>query len=261
MSRFTVKLSIQLSDSKGSDGPVLCLYRFSFFMPRGDDYVVNGRASVLVAAATDSLSLDFVTGDDAKLVSIYAMAATDSAGSGLRVELGSVQFKDVPSWDDMADLRDALQQAFFEALRVAESAKATATAAAVIFTQDDAKSVSVPVVQAAAAKGFLRFRRLFSRRNIVVIGLLAGTSLVAYGLVLNQKPKDVNPIAAALQGDNYADLQAKIRAQIASAAKSDSPLVSGDGQALGGQNVAIDTMRAMGLDPGKANAGCLVGVK
>lgn len=83
---------------------------------------------------------------------------------------------------------------------------------------------------------------------------LIAAGFVAFGVYQTQKPKD--PIQEALASDNYKELQEKIRKQIASAGNG-----NGAFGALQGQNVAIDTMRAMGLDPGKANTGCLVGVK
>lgn len=85
--------------------------------------------------------------------------------------------------------------------------------------------------------------------------VLCALVLVAYGVVrqvrgAGQQAQD----DLALAGPNGA-LQAKIKSQIDDAVRNPNSTAG-----YNGMNVALATMRAMGLNPGKANAGCLVGL-
>lgn len=92
------------------------------------------------------------------------------------------------------------------------------------------------------------------KRTAVAAALLVGAGLVGYGLMAPKTPQD--PLQAA-SGSDYAEMRERIRKEIVAAANSKNSAYGG----LEGQNVTIATLKAMGLDPGKANTGCLVGVK
>lgn len=78
----------------------------------------------------------------------------------------------------------------------------------------------------------------------------AALAMVGYGMF--HKPADQT---LSMAGDP--NLTARIQQQIAAAVQNGDPSQG----LLQGNSVTMSTMRAMGLDPGKANTGCLVGVR
>lgn len=78
----------------------------------------------------------------------------------------------------------------------------------------------------------------------------AALAMVGYGVL--HKPADQT---LSMAGDP--NLTARIQQQIAEAVQKGDPSQG----LLQGNSVTMSTMRAMGLDPGKANTGCLVGVR
>lgn len=100
-------------------------------------------------------------------------------------------------------------------------------------------------------------RKIPAKRFALLALVLLGVGLVGYGAI-SAYLKPTDPLQRAMASDDFKGVQDAIRAQIADAAKTGVP----GGFALKGQNnVTLDTLRAMGLNPGQANAGCLVGTK
>lgn len=147
-----------------------------------------------------------------------------------------------------AVLNHQVQQEFF---RARKSLFQPAPAAHITPVQpvEAVSMTSTPKGRFASLKG------LATKRNAMIATLLVAGSMVAYGALRPKAPEDA--FRDALAQGNYADLQQKIREQVAAAGNDGDPSAFN----LQGANVAIETMKAMGLDPGKANAGCLVGVK
>lgn len=116
-----------------------------------------------------------------------------------------------------------------------------------------------PAIQQPVVGGRLRRSVSWLRQNkgksFLATIVALGACTVAYGYV--SKPAEQAAFAGLSYGkEDQERLQEKIRKQVMSATADGSTLPG-----LDGQSVAQGTMRAMGLDPGKASAGCLVGVK
>lgn len=243
MNRLTPNLAVRARHGAG-----LVMYHFAFYLPRGAGYSVRCKAATLQADPLDVLSVDVDSLPDSmpqELV-VVAMRNDDrsTAAELARVTVGS----DIPE-DFEADLRDAVQQAFFDAMRDMTIGAAEVTEVAA--TAPGAASV-------AAVPG----KKRGTGRYALMAAVLLGAGLVGYGAYASFfHPTAPVTAAAAMSGtQDYSGLQAKIQKEIMAAAMSPTPAVNGvNGQKM--DNVAIETMKAMGLDPGKANAGCLVGVK
>ena len=90
---------------------------------------------------------------------------------------------------------------------------------------------------------------------VIAIVVVAAVSLLAFGIL---RPKDsvaVDPLQAA-SGLTGPDMSARVKAQIDAAVKNPT----GAPANFNATNITTQTMLAMGLKPGKAQAGCLVGV-
>jgi len=100
--------------------------------------------------------------------------------------------------------------------------------------------------------------RFLSKKRVVIATVLVALALIAMGGYQTfVRPKD--PLQQTLGSEDYSNLTAQIRQQMKQATSGDS---GGNAFALKAQNnVSIDTLKAMGFDPGKANSGCLVGTK
>ncbi|ARL04335.1 hypothetical protein [Burkholderia pseudomallei] len=114
---------------------------------------------------------------------------------------------------------------------------------------------SIGLAVKPAATGWKAFVPSTTKAWLVTGVVLCALALVAYGVVRQvrgggQQAQD----DLALAGPNGA-LQAKIKSQIDDAVRNPNSTAG-----YNGMNVALATMRAMGLNPGKANAGCLVGL-
>lgn len=88
--------------------------------------------------------------------------------------------------------------------------------------------------------------------GVVIAAVFAGVSLMAYGYLRPKTDQTAQSAQSPIAGDSA--MSARIREQIDQAVRNPSPTAG-----FNGTNVALETMRAMGLNPGKANAGCLVG--
>lgn len=166
---------------------------------------------------------------------------------GVLTFIGSEVLTGAAIADVEAILDDKVQQAFFAAL--------TGRAAPAAEERTTTRAAAVPAAQPVSG-----WRRWLPRRmnwKLVAVGMISfvAVGLISYGAINSfLTPKD--SIQQALDSEDYKGLQDRIRQQIATNN-------SGNGEfgALQGQNIAIETMKSMGLEPGKANSGCLVGVK
>lgn len=197
------------------------------------------------------------TGDEqgASPVVFDLVLRVDHDGAPVDVAFGTLTYVGSGELDDFAidglegELTEAVQRAFFHAMQAVRCA-VPVQEAEVRYAAPGYARYAVPTGPGQGWRG-----NLFSWRGAVgAVVVLVAVGLIGYGVMQSRKPK--NPIEEALASSNFTDLQEKIREQIAGAAKGE-----GGFGVLQGQNVAIDTLKAMGLDPGKANSGCLVGVK
>lgn len=264
MNNVTVQLHLWATDRFQGSGEAIRTYRAIYCIERGPGFVGGSGVAVLSAKPDSPLSLVFEAEGPTQRTAI--MVSGDE-----RQQIGTVIVADPDNHGDVfVEFENAMSRAFFNAtcavVAVVESVTAAVPQSAVAMAsaaQPAPVVVQPAVVVANVDGGTVRVKRgmrhLFVKRNVIGFGLFVGAAMTVYGMTVGKPPQ--NPIKATMQGENYEDLQAQIRAQIAAAAKSDVPMIDGKNDGLGGQNVAIETMKAMGLDPGKANAGCLVGVK
>lgn len=260
MTTFSVKLSISAVDNVQNNGVISRTYRINYLLVSGQEFLGSSGVAVLTTGVDAPINIGFAQQDDHEIVGFLH---SNWGAESVRVNLMTSTFKVPVSDTDLMEFSAAIELAFFDAINalvitcatVQMSVAQTAVAEGLVVSHSAQISQSTEGNTAKA-----RFGRFFRSRNLIVVGLLFGGAVTVYGMVGSRTGSDVG-IKAAMAGDGYEDLQAQIRAQIQAAAKSDSPLLGGTVGGLGGQNVAIETMKAMGLDPGKANAGCLVGVK
>jgi len=226
-------------------------YRFSFYMPRGDGFQVRCKAPVILLQKNDSLSIEVESDEDQHQFRVMVL---EDKPAGESYELATVVFSgDAP--DDFAfALQDAVQLAFFNAIDAVNSVPVAPVPVAVA-----SDSVAVPVNKDVVDSSVSVRKRFTWKRAVLVSVVLVGTSLMAIGLYRgNAEKKEFSPYDVSTTKE-FDVLNQKIKQQISDAAKSETPAINGiNGQKA--DNVALETMRAMGLDPGKANAGCLVGV-
>lgn len=224
--------------------------RVGLNIPPADGMRSKVRYVDAVLRGSEPIEVEVIPGDEASRFKINLNLF--GAQGGEPIQIGELAFDSSISQDDVPNVAEKLtsiaQYAFFTALKGGVAPQHAPP-------QPQNSRVAQP--DAEAAPGPARARRLSFRKGLVAAVVLAGVGLVVYG-GLHSVSKPSDPVQDALNGDNYADLQQKIRQQFAKNAGEKSGTAYG---ALQGQNIAIDTMRAMGLDPGKANSGCLVGVK
>lgn len=232
-------------------------WEISFFAPSTDQFEVQSKQATLRTLQDDSLTLTLVpTAGDVPSFDVRVVAP------GREVSIASIKVVSVPT-DDLAaltrDLANVLQQNFIKALRTNRTTNAPVDHV-VSERRDDVRAadpaVLAPAIQGRPKRGLVGrlVGRVTWKKGVVAAVLLFAVGLVVLGLI---PASSVSPLAGGIQPDSYAGIQAQMKKQIAAAANSDQPVIG----ALQGQTIAIETMKAMGLDPGKANAGCLVGVK
>lgn len=256
MNTFQPELTIHAVDA-GAERT----YRFAFYLPRGENYVARCKSPSLVARADDSLTVHV---DRVENTCEFSVAISVERDATVRVELARVTVNSDEALQQGfdLDLLDAVQHAVFKAMGALVPTVAVASSAPVMHQEGRLRESDTQgsggIVGATSAAGW-RSRVRLTKRNVVMGSvLLIGVAFAAYGAYGTYINKTRGGITADVVGTpDYADLQAKIRKQITEAAKSGTPATAGENM----DNVAIATMRAMGLDPGKANAGCLVGVK
>ena len=206
---------------------------------RSDDVRIRGALTQAFWGPGDSLSVRVQRQSDVEL-----HVFLDSSSQGTSVSLGDVLCERALSDAEATQIERSLQDAFFDALKVT------------VFGVERAEKQAVPADslvrgQPAEVDGETppaRARVPFFKSHRIALGAVAlvGVGLIGYGFLHHQKSQqDIS------QAD-FQDIQAQIRSQV------DSKQSPGG---LQGQNVAIQAMREMGLNPGKANTGCLVGVK
>lgn len=228
-------------------------FRIAFSAPSTSNLLVRGKYADVSMAENGSVDVS-VSGHGPGCFKVCVNANSTT------FEIGMVTCRDldVPA-EDRADFENKLedmltnevQQAFFAALAGQQRPEVPAArpvrAAARLVETDTPR-------QGECSRWWRWVPRRMSRKGISAAVALLAVGLIVYGAIQGfSKPKD--PIQQALNSDNYKELQDRIRQQIA------ANNGSGEFGPLQGQNIAIDTMKAMGLDPGKANSGCLVGVK
>ncbi|WP_454727968.1 MULTISPECIES: hypothetical protein [Cupriavidus] len=156
------------------------------------------------------------------------------------------------------ELHDAVSEAFVRAAFAAMAQQPVVPTAPLMAAPVTAAVAALPGTIGAAPTGRLRRAGQWTRRHkgksLFAMIVAAGAVSVAYGYMT--KPVDQDPFAFTVNPSNQKQLEAQIAARVQSAANDGTSLAG-----LDGQSVAMGTMRAMGLEPGKANAGCLVGVK
>lgn len=269
MTTFDIRLVLSATDKLQSSGAMMRTYRASYRIVRGSNHVGGVGVATLVTQPDAPLSIEFEGDGPAKTM---VRMVSDYDGVQHSAVIGTVVFDDSVPPDAFSQFAEAMESAFFDAINalvvhaepLASAAQPAAGMGVVGIASTQAEwptptgvvAMPHPVVMEQGKKGM---RQFFVRRNVVGLGLLLGAATTVYGVTVARQP--ANPLKAAMHGESYEDLQAQIRAQISAAAKSDVPLLNGKADGLGGQNIAIETMKSMGLDPGKANAGCLVGVQ
>ena len=232
-------------------------WEITFFAPSTDQFEVQSKQATLRTLLDDSLTLTLVsTSGDVPSFDVRVVAP------GREVSIASIKVVSV-SKDDLAvltrDLANVLQQNFIKALRASRTINGPADHVVSVRRDDvlDADpAMLAPAIPEAPKRGLVGqlAGRMTWKKGAVAAVLLFAIGLVVLGLI---PASSVSPLASGIEPDSYAGIQAQMKKQIAAAANSDQPAIG----ALQGQTIAIETMKAMGLDPGKANAGCLVGVK
>ncbi|MBN3729375.1 hypothetical protein [Burkholderia sp. Tr-20390] len=160
----------------------------------------------------------------------------------------------------IADITDALQEGYqsavFDAIGKLHEQQIAGGMQYVVGAQAAAARSALGVDPTAVGAGVRRW--VSPGRLAFAAVMLVAAAMAGYGIYAKTRPPE-DPISAALSGP---DAQARMNAMIAGALKQ--PLgaaVNPQAGILQGQSVTLETLKAMGLDPGKANTGCLVGVK
>jgi len=224
-----VRLSLQLSDDRIS----LKSRLGSCTVSRLDDLTVDLREA--------SVGVDEVGGDGDVAIMLRN-------GDASVATLGVLQFDGVEAKQKnlfLKHLSNAVQDAFgaalFEAAEKADVSSGASLAAAVV----------------AGAPSVVSGPKRAGRAQIYVLALVAfaAVCLLAFGVLRTKGLGAVDPIQAAT-GAPDAALSERVRQQIEQAVRTPTDAPAG----FIGSNVTRATMEAMGLKPGKANAGCLVGI-
>lgn len=226
--------------------------RVAFNAPSSSALDVRGRYADMPVAengASAEVTVESAEEQSWPCHMFFVMLSVKHGQELLQFNLGEVSYTERPkallTQDDIDAMEDEMskiaQHAFFEALNPNSSYEPLR------LTASEVKKIGQP------GQGRRRWGRKIGAGAVALIGL----GLIAFGTLRNHGTEEPgpNPAQQVLSSGDYKELQDKIRAQVAAN--------NGNGEfgSLQGQNIAIDTMRAMGLDPGKANSGCLVGVK
>lgn len=228
-------------------------WEISFFAPGTDKFDVQSKQASLRTLQDDSLSLMLeaakVSADGQPRFDVQVVAPGRSAN--IAVITLSIGENDNAK-EMVRTLSNELQLAFIKALRVS---KTVGSAAMVEHVNVLPLEGGNPTKSNSNKKNIVKriFQQWTWKRSVVASILLFGVGLIILGLI----PARNDSLKLAIQGSDYEVIQAKVKKEITAAANRDQPSIGG----LQGQAIAIETMKAMGLDPGKANAGCLVGVK
>lgn len=241
MITYTPKISVKAAHSGSRDSIHSISFRISCFLPSSRDFVAKGKSAMIVLPESAPIEIDLVsTSSDQS----YQVIVSGSGEEESAKELGTIDFEVPPTKEDVTDLRNAIQMHFFDAISEAYGA----------MRFDIASSTGwhgpVHPEQEVDAKPKRKWGKLK-----IAVALMAVLS-IGWGTYTHFATPVDESMEVALS-DDYSDVSARVKAQVNAAARSGQPAVD----TLAGQNVALETMRAMGLDPGKANAGCLVGIK
>lgn len=220
-------------------------YRAAFYMPRGAGYSVQCKSVAFECQPDDYLAIGLRGGGDVEQgVKLILSIELPGASHDIGVVTTSQDVGDVNEFREA--LLDDMQRELFRVV----GQLVTVSAGAPVATGNAVEVAAAPEVLVSATR---RVSASWKRVGIVALVVIAVGSM-AYGF-LRQKAPEQDETAVA-QAD-FSELQKRIRTEITEAAKSGKPAVNNANIS----NISIETMRAMGLDPGKANAGCLVGVQ
>jgi hypothetical protein len=171
-------------------------------------------------------------------------------------------------------LKDAYQSAVFDAIGKMHEQRPSAVTASLAMPELGTPQAAALI--GAAATGTLasepsgRRKWLTVKRSAVAVVVIGALAMIAHG-VLKKSPSAVDasnplPLSGAAGGDLAAQIDPviaqRVRQQIEQSLSK--PPRDGSGESGGimpGRSVTLETMEAMGLQPGKANTGCLVGVR
>lgn len=232
--QFSPQLSLTAQDAGDKR-----LYRASFYMGRGAGYTVQCKSVAIDCLRDDALSVG-VRRAEGSADSTRYVVSIDVAGASHEIATVAVT-GDAQAMAELPDmLQDEMQRELFRVMGGLVPV------------------VAAPVVQAATGAGVVvksATPALILWKAAVVTLVVLALGIMGYGLTRQKSatPNDPDQLAQA----DFSDLQKRIRAEITEAAKSGKPAINNANIS----NISIETMRAMGLDPGKANAGCLVGVQ
>lgn len=239
MITYTPKISVKATHSRSRDSIHSVSFRISCFLPSCGDFVAKGKSALIVLPESATIEIDLVSTSSEQS---YRVMVSGSGEEESAKELGVIDFEVLPAKEDVTGLRNAIQMHFFDAISDAYGAMRSEVASSTGWCG--------PVQPEQMVEEEPKRKKLK-----IALALMAVLS-IGWGTYTHFATSVDEPMGIAL-GDDYSDVSARVKAQVNAAARSGQPAVN----TLAGQNVALETMRAMGLDPGKANAGCLVGVK
>jgi hypothetical protein len=234
MSEFSPEISIKAS-SRNSGRDVA--YRVSVYL--GDQFPAESMATnTIVIGRDEQLSLMVKAEENILRVDLTSGEKT--------APLGRVNMDGQGDQAVVKQLTSALQRLWFRAITEVEvqpDAPGNAQPQA-RESVDDIAEKAVTATAKAKKKSPIPVKAV-----VGAVLLAAAAGAVAYGQF---RPKPEQSPQAQAVGDPNSIANAIRQQMAASGGTSDT--------ALAGQNIAIGTLRAMGLEPGKANTGCLVGI-
>ncbi|CAE6794586.1 hypothetical protein R70006_05011 [Paraburkholderia domus] len=189
--------------------------------------------------------------------------ATVAEVATVRIPDAASPLRGSPSASDLAELKAAVQEAYqaaiFDAIGKLHEQRLTAAASGIVAPAAGLAIAGMPGVAIAGNGQTLTApspdRWITPGRAVFAVVVLIGLCLVAYGALKKpaQQADPLNPLAASIDPQMTARIQQQIQASLGKPAAG--------GGILPGQSVTLDTLHAMGLETGKANTGCLVGVR
>ncbi|TKC90165.1 hypothetical protein FAZ69_08430 [Trinickia terrae] len=237
----------------GAEGTTV---RVKLSLPHDDRFRVRTFIASMKGVELDDLYVDVEVEAAGEILALLKTRTVDGERrdavcgelAALTQVSGGAQEKDL----FVARLANELDRAFVDAVFAAgEQPAMRAAAGAQAFADAPAAPVVVPAV--AGGRGWRWLVPATYKAWLLTGVALCALALIAVGVVRQVRGAG-NNADLSLAGSNSA-LEARVRAQIDDAVRNPNGT-----QGYNGMNVALATMRAMGLNPGKANAGCLVGV-
>lgn len=240
----------------GADGAVI---RVKLSLPADDRFRTRTFIANVKGAELDDLFVDTQCESTGEIRVLLKTRTVDGerrdAVCGELAELSALsgQFDERESALFVGRLANELDRAFADAVfTVGEEASRPALVHA---GGGSAAFAGAPAL-AAAPTGATGWKWMIpsSRKAWLLTTMVAGALILIGVGVVRQVRGSADSGDPSLAGPNAA-LEARVRSQIDQAVRDPN-----GAQGYNGMNVALATMRAMGLNPGKANAGCLVGL-